>query len=43
MRNPIAHHYRIFSLDINEYERLVEQAMVTIPQVMREMQGQPVK
>jgi glycosyltransferase involved in cell wall biosynthesis len=42
MRNPIAHHYRIFSLDINDYERLTEQAMVTIPQVLRETQGQPV-
>lgn len=42
MRNPIAHHYRVFSLDINEYERLVEQAMVSIPQVMREVQGQSV-
>ena len=42
MRNPIAHHYRIFALDINEYERLVEQAMVTIPQVLREVQGQAV-
>lgn len=42
MRNPIAHHYRIFSLDINEYERLTEQAMVTIPQVLRETQGVPV-
>lgn len=42
MRNPIAHHYRIFALDINEYERLTEQAMVTIPQVLREVQGQAV-
>lgn len=41
MKNIIAHHYRIFSLDINEYERLVEQAMVTIPQIVREKQGTP--
>ena len=39
MKNIIAHHYRIFSLDINEYERLIEKAMVTIPQIMREKQG----
>lgn len=40
MKNIIAHHYRIFSLDINEYERLVEKSMVTIPQIVREKQGQ---
>jgi hypothetical protein len=28
-------------LDINEYERLIEQAMVMIPQVVRERQGTP--
>lgn len=43
MRNPIAHHYRIFSLDINEYERLTEQAMVVIPQLMREKMSDDVK
>jgi len=42
MRNSIAHHYKIFALDINEYERIVEQAMVMIPQSLREAQGQPV-
>lgn len=42
MKNIIAHHYRIFSLDINEYERIIEKAMVTIPQIMREKQGKPV-
>jgi len=42
MRNPIAHHYRIFSLDINEYEKLTEQAMVTIPKLLRSSQGIPV-
>jgi len=42
MRTPICHHYRIFSLDINEYEKLTEQAMVTIPQILREIQGEPV-
>lgn len=42
MRNSIAHHYKIFALDINEYERIVEQAMVMIPQSLREAQGQPI-
>ena len=40
MKNIIAHHYRIFSLDINEYERLVEKSMVKIPQIVRQKQGQ---
>jgi hypothetical protein len=39
MRNPICHHYRIFSLDINEYEKLTEQAMVTIPKLLRDLQS----
>jgi|GEM_PF-3799584 glycosyltransferase involved in cell wall biosynthesis len=43
MRNPIAHHYRIFSLDINEYERLTESAMVTIPQLLKDAQSDSVK
>lgn len=42
MRNSIAHHYKIFALDINEYERIVEQAMVVLPQAMREAQGQSI-
>lgn len=41
MRNTIAHHYKSFSLDINEYERIIEKSMVTIPQIMREKQGRP--
>lgn len=39
MKNVIAHHYKIFSLDLNEYERLIEKAMVMIPQIVREKQG----
>jgi GT2 family glycosyltransferase len=42
MKNPIAHHYRIFSLDINEYERLTEQAMVQIPKLLRDAQTQAI-
>jgi GT2 family glycosyltransferase len=38
MRNPICHHYKIFSLDVSEYERLTEQAMVTIPPLLRDAQ-----
>lgn len=38
MRNPVCHHYKNFALDINEFERLTEQAMVTIPSLLREAQ-----
>lgn len=43
MKNQIAHHYRIFSLDISEFERLTEQAQVMIPQLLREFQSESVK
>jgi glycosyltransferase involved in cell wall biosynthesis len=42
MKNPIAHHYRIFSLDINEYERLTEQAMRTIPKLVTDLKTQAI-
>lgn len=38
MRNTICHHYKVFSLDISEYERLTEQAMVAIPPLLRDAQ-----
>jgi GT2 family glycosyltransferase len=38
MRNPIVHHYKIFSLDINEFERLTENAMTALPKLIREAQ-----
>jgi GT2 family glycosyltransferase len=36
MKNNIVHHYKIFSLNINEYEKLVEQAMVVMPKIMQQ-------
>ena len=41
MKNQIIHHYRIFSLDINEFERMTEQAMVEIPRLMSDIQSRP--
>jgi glycosyltransferase involved in cell wall biosynthesis len=38
MRNPICHHYRVFSLDVNEFEKLAESAKVEIPRLIREIQ-----
>lgn len=36
LRNSIVHHYKTFSLNINEYEKLVETAMLTLPRLMQE-------
>ncbi len=38
IRNPLVHHYAIFGLDVNEFERFSESAMLVIPQVMRGLQ-----
>lgn len=38
MKNQIAHHYKIFGIDINEFERFTEQAMSMIPTILREIQ-----
>jgi glycosyltransferase involved in cell wall biosynthesis len=42
MKNPICHHYKIFGIDINEYERLTEQAMVTIPKLLSDVNSRAV-
>jgi GT2 family glycosyltransferase len=41
MKNPIIHHYRVFSLDISDYERMTEQAMSTLPRLMSDVQSRP--
>jgi GT2 family glycosyltransferase len=43
MKNQIAHHYKIFSIDVNEHERIVERAMAEIPQIVRELQSETVR
>lgn len=43
MRNPICHHYQIFSLDINEYEKFTEEAVATLPKLLTEIQARPIK
>jgi GT2 family glycosyltransferase len=40
LRNPLVHHYKVFSVDYNEYERQTEAAMTVIPKLMREIQAQ---
>jgi glycosyltransferase involved in cell wall biosynthesis len=42
MRNPVCHHYRTFSVNINEFERFTERAMQEIPRLMRDLQSMPV-
>ena len=42
MKNQIAHHYRIFSLDVNEYEKLVEQSMAQMPKLISDINSRAV-
>lgn len=39
IKNPVLHHYRIFSLDFSEYEKFTEQAQTVIPELMRKVQN----
>lgn len=39
MKNQIVHHYKIFSLDISEFEQLTESAMATLPKLMSDVQS----
>jgi glycosyltransferase involved in cell wall biosynthesis len=40
MKNQIVHHYRIFSLDISDFERMTEQAMTILPKILSDVQSQ---
>ena len=39
INNPICHHYRFFSLDINEYEKLKETAQVMMGKLWMQIQS----
>jgi hypothetical protein len=39
IRNKVVHHYKIFGMDVSEFERFAEQAMVTVPKLLRELQS----
>lgn len=41
MQNPVVHHYKIFGIDISEYERIAEEAMQTIPKLLSEANARP--
>jgi GT2 family glycosyltransferase len=36
MRNNVIHHYRVFALKVNEYEKLIEEAMAVMPKLMQQ-------
>jgi len=42
MRTPVLHHYKIFSLGINEYEKLQEEAVTVLPKLLTQVQSKPV-
>lgn len=41
MKNQIVHHYKNFSLDISEFERQTEQAMIALPKIMSDVHSRP--
>ena len=42
MKNNILHHYKIFSLDVNEFERMTEKAMNALPKIVQQIQTKTV-
>jgi len=42
MKNPIVHHYQIFSLDVSEFERMTEQAMHDLPKLLSQTNSRPI-
>lgn len=37
IKNSLLHHYKIFGMDVNEFERFSEQAMIVLPNLMRNL------
>jgi len=42
MKTPVVHHYKIFSLGINEYEKLQEEAVTILPKLVSQVQSKPI-
>lgn len=42
MKTPIVHHYKIFSLGINEYEKLQEEAVSMLPKMIGQVQSRSI-
>lgn len=42
MRTRIAHHYKIFAMEMAEHERLTEQAQIELPKLLQSAQSRPV-
>lgn len=39
MKNNLAHHYRIFGMNVNDYERMNEEAAATLPKIYQQAQS----
>lgn len=42
MKTPVLHHYKIFSLGINEYEKLQEEAVTILPKLLSQAQSKSI-
>ena len=42
MKNNIAHHYKIFALDVNQYEQMVEKCLSELSTMIQQIQSRPV-
>jgi glycosyltransferase involved in cell wall biosynthesis len=42
MKNNIAHHYKVFGIDVNTFEKLSEEAMALLPKIVSQSQSRAV-
>lgn len=42
MKNTIAHHYKVFNIDVNEYEKISEEALALLPKIVSQVQARSV-
>ena len=42
MKNNIAHHYKVFAIDVNNFEKLTEEAMALMPKIVSQAQSRSV-
>ena len=43
MKNPITHHYKIFGIDVNEHEKILEKAIAILPKMISDVNSRAVK
>jgi hypothetical protein len=39
MKNTITHHYKIFGIDVNQYEKISEEALALLPKMVSQVQS----